>query len=231
MESYSAEVNLFTPLLDRYSPIAYSDAKFIHEETALHSGYESCYRHCLSYCHILQGNSLFKEIGDDCSFCKMVRKKFIDVSMGPVSDHQLTIAKPFYAAYVDLDGPYKSYVNQKETRNTRPPEPNMWILSFADPVTKLINLQVVESKSAEGVVSGLIRLGCEHGFPKILLLDQERSFVKTVADAEVFLKDLNLRCYKEYGIECKFSPVAGHNFTGLVERKIRSDRKFSRRSG
>ena len=35
------------------------------------------------------------------------------------------------------------------------------------------------------------------------------------------MKDLRLRCYKEHGIRCEVAPVSGHNFTGLVERKIR----------
>ena len=65
-------------------------------------------------------------------------------------------------------------------------------------------------------------MGCEHGFPKYLLLDQEKSFMKAVKDAEVDLKDLSLRCFKERGILCKTAPVSGHNYTGLVERKIRT---------
>ena len=36
------------------------------------------------------------------------------------------------------------------------------------------------------------------------------------------MKDLELRSYKEHGIICKIAPVSGHNFTGLVERKIRT---------
>ena len=95
-------------------------------------------------------------------------------------------------------------------------------MSFACPVSKLINLQVIESKSADGVLEGLTRLGCEHGFPKYLLLDQESSFMRVVKEAEVNMKDLRLRCYKEHGVRCEVAPVSGHNFTGLVERKIRT---------
>ena len=81
---------------------------------------------------------------------------------------------------------------------------------------------MIESKSADGVLEGLTRLGCEHGFPKYLLLDQDSSFKKVGNEAEVNMKDLELRSYKEHGIICKIAPVSGHNFTGLVERKIRT---------
>ena len=154
----------------------------------------------------------------------MNRKKYIEAVMGPVSDHQLTISPPFYAAFCDLDGPYKIFVpgHERETRNTKVLNAKVYIMNFACPVSKLINLQVIESKSADGVLEGLTRLGCEHGFPKYLLLDQESSFMRVVKEAEVNMKDLRLRCYKEHGIRCEVAPVSGHNFTGLVERKIRT---------
>ena len=72
------------------------------------------------------------------------------------------------------------------------------------------------------VSDGLTRLGCEQGFPKFLLLDQEKSFMKAVKDAQVDLRDLSLRCYREHGIRCETAPVSGHNYTGLIERKIRT---------
>ena len=92
-----------------------------------------------------------------------------------MSDHQLTISPPFYTAFCDLDGPYKVFAPgfERETRNTKVKNAMVYIMSFACPVSKLINLQVIESKSADGVLEGLTRLGCEHGFPKYLLLDQD----------------------------------------------------------
>ena len=35
-------LNMKTPLIDRWSPIAYSVALFIHELVSLHAGYETC---------------------------------------------------------------------------------------------------------------------------------------------------------------------------------------------
>ena len=46
--------------------------------------------------------------------------------------------------------------------------------------------------------------------------------MKAVNKSEVNLKDLELRSYKEHGLICEKAPVSGHNFTGLVERKIKT---------
>ena len=134
----------------------------------------------------------------------MIRKRYIEAVMGPVSDHHLTISPPFFAAFCDLDVPYDVFVpgHERETRNKKVLNAKLYIMSFTCPVSRLINLQVIESKSADGVLEGLTRLGCEHGFPKYLLLDQESSFMKVVKEAKVYVKDLRLRCYKKHGIRC-----------------------------
>ena len=71
-------------------------------------------------------------------------------------------------------------------------------------------------------MEGLTRLGCEVGMPSILLLDQETSFMKMVKDAEISLKDLSHRGWKEFGIKFEVAPVQGHNYHGVVERRIKS---------
>ena len=217
-------LNLLTPLVDRYSMIAMSIAIWIHHKVSDHAGYETCYRESLNYFHIIQGPSLFRELGEECAKCRRIRKKFLDVAMGPISDQQLTIAPSFYSAYVDLDGPYHVYAPgfERESRNRKSIAVKNWLMVFCCPVSKLINIQTIETKSAQGVMEGLTRMGCETGFPRFLILDKESSFMKVVKDAEISLEDVNLRSFKEFGIEFKAAPVGAHNFNGLAERKIRS---------
>jgi len=71
-------------------------------------------------------------------------------------------------------------------------------------------------------VEGVTRLGCEIGMPKLVLTDQDSGIVKMLKEAEVNMKDINLILFKEKGINFKVCPVSGHNYHGLVERKIRT---------
>ena len=71
-------------------------------------------------------------------------------------------------------------------------------------------------------MEGLTRLACEVGMPSILILDQETSFMKMVKDSEINLLDIQQRSFTEHGIKFVTAPVAGHNFIGLTERKIRT---------
>ena len=93
------------------------------------------------------------------------------------------------ASFCDLDGPYQVYVpgHERDTGSRKVIVAKCYIMMFACPVTKLVNLQVIEAKSAEAVLEGLTRLGCDQGFPHFLVLDQETSFMKAVRESEIIL--------------------------------------------
>ena len=103
-------IRLCTPVLDRFSPLSYSVADYIHRRVAKHKGYENCHRECLNYCFIIQGMSLFREISEDCIKCSKLRKKFFEISMGSISDTQLMIAPAFWVCQLDIFGPCRVYV-------------------------------------------------------------------------------------------------------------------------
>ena len=90
--------------------------------------------------------------------------------MGPVSDHQLTISPPFFAAFCDLDGPYSVFVpgHERETRNTKVLNAKLYIMSFACPVSKLINLKVIEFKSADSVFGRVDKTRMRTRVPQVL---------------------------------------------------------------
>ena len=98
-------VNARTPIIDRYSPIAYSIAQYIHYVVSGHAGLETCNRLSLERIFILQGVSLYREISAECIKCKIKRRRFLEMSMGPIGHHHLNIAPPFYACQADLYGP------------------------------------------------------------------------------------------------------------------------------
>ena len=217
-------IKLMTPVLDRYSPLAYSIGDYIHRKVAKHAGYENSFRESLNHCFIIQGLGLFRELGDDCVKCRKMRKKFLDIVEGPVSDEALIVAPPFYVSMCDLYGPCHVYVpgHAMKTRHRAVVEAKCYVLVSVCPVSKLVNLQVIEGKSADAVIDGVIRLCCEVGVPSLMLVDKESSILKALSEAEVDVRNLDMLLHKEKGIRFRTCPVSGHNYHGLVERKIRS---------
>ena len=115
--SLGVKVNL--PVLERYSPLSYSVAEHIHWDLAKHRGSETCNRISLENVSIIQGATLYKELGENCVRCKIKRKKFLEAAMGPISDSQLTLAPAFWMVQLDLFGPITVKVPgfERHTRN------------------------------------------------------------------------------------------------------------------
>ena len=110
-------------------------------------------------------------------------------------------------------------------RNKKVLESKYYVSVFARPISKCVNLQVIENKAADGIIDGINRLCYEVGVPKMILTDQDSGIMKALTDCEVSHKDLQHVIYKEKGIVFKTCPVSGHNFHGLTERKILSVQK------
>ena len=225
-------IKALTPVIDRHSPLAYCIATHIHWNIAQHKGVETCYRISLQHVTILQGASLFKELSDECIRCRMKRKKYVDMPMGLLSEHRLKICPPFWVTQMDLFGPVPIYVPglEKNTR-TRVLRAECHVLVFACPVTRLINLQVVEKRDGSGVMDGITRLSCEVGIPKLVLMDQDAAFIKSLKEVEYSYTDAEFNLNRDLGIEFITCPVSGHNQNGQVERRIRTVQESLREAG
>ena len=212
------------PVIDRFSPLAYAIGNYVHWELSKHRGAETCNRLSLEYVSIVQSSSLYKEIGDNCVWCRMKRKRFVDVPMGLISDYQLNVSPPFWVSQADIFGPIHVFVPgfERKTRNRQVVEAKTWVLVFVCPVTRLINLQVIEKSDSSGIVEGLTRLSCEVGVPKVILIDQDSALIKALTEVEFEFVTAKLEVHRALGIEFATCPVSGHNMHGQVERRIRT---------
>ena len=204
-------VNVRCPVFDRFSPLAYSFSQYIHYEFSCHAGLETCNRLALERAYIIQGISLFRELSKECIKCKIKRKRFLEMPMGPIGQHNLTIAPPFYSCQADLFGPITVYAPgaSKDLRGRPAKACKVWTLVFACPVTRLINCQVVEVSDHGGILDGITRLAAEVGFPKYLMVDQDSAVMKGLKEAKINLRDLQHKLYSEQGIFFSTCPVLG----------------------
>ena len=218
----SQGINVLTPVLDRHSPLSYSIANHIHCNVAKHSGYETCSRVSQGFVHIVKGTSLYQELAEDCIVCKKARKRFIQAAMGPIHPSKFVVAPPFWTTQADLWGPMVVYVpgREKNTRSSKTLDAACYVLVFVCCLSKAVNLQIIESKSVDGICDGITRLACERGLPSHFLVDQEGSLMKSLREGKMTVIDLQNHLQTKVSPTFAVCPVSGHNAHGLVERKI-----------
>ena len=117
----------------------------LHYNVIKHRGAETIFRMSLQYAKILQGRVLFRDITEDCVYCKKLRLRYIKQMMGPLSDCQLTISPIFFYTYVDAWGPIKAYT-PGYSKNTRSSTKSfdLYMVVFGCAATATINIQVME---------------------------------------------------------------------------------------
>ena len=95
----------------------------------------------------------------------------------------------------------------------------------------LVSCQVIETSDNSGMMSGMVRLGADYGWPKYLMVDKDSALLKALYSAEVSLRDLQHALHYEHGVIFSTCPVGGHNQHGHVERVIKSVQEMSEDSG
>ena len=193
----SLGVKVNVPVLDRFSPLSYSIAQHVHWQVGKHRGIETTNRLTLEHVSILEGMALCREIAEECIRCHMKRKKLVEVPMGPISQDQLVLAPPFFITMLDLCGPMKAYVPgyERATRARAALEYKLHIMVAVCVTTKIVNLQVLEGKSADSIIDGFTRLSAEVGIPTMVHVDQDSGALSGFQSVELEYRDLQHRLW------------------------------------
>ena len=206
------------PVLEKHSPIAYSIISEVHwhNQNAKHGGVETVLRYSNLTAYIIEGRELVKRIKRDCERCKILAKRTIEVSMGPVSTTNITIAPAFYYTQVDLAGPFKAYTLHNQRKTIK-----IWMCVFCCTTTTTTSIKIMEDYSAAAFIQAFIRFACEFGYPKKLLPDEGSQLINGCDSMKINYTDVKQQLHLQVDVEYETCPTAAHYIHGKVERKIR----------
>ena len=206
------------PVIDGHSPIAYIIVTDYHwnDEVIKHAGIETTCRQILKYVYIHEGRKLVKKIRKSCERCRYLLKKTVDLSMGPISQHNIKIAPPCYVTQVDLAGPFKaySYINKRATLK-------IWMTVFCCSTTGTTSIKIIEDYSTPSFIQSFTRFSCEFGYPTLLLVDGGSQLLPGCDSMKLNFQDIRFKLHRDVAVEIEVVPVGRHNMNGKVERKIR----------
>ena len=225
-------VNFNVPLVDRHSPLAISIANHLHYNVVKHKGAETIFRMSLQFARIIQGRLLFKDITDDCIFCKKLRLRYMKQIMGPLSDYQLSISPVFYYTYVDAWGPIKAYTpgNEKDTRASKKSF-DLYMVVFGCAATATINIQVMEGgKDTDCFLDVFNRFFAEACVPKICFPDKDGALLKVLAEGEITMLNMEGVLSTEKGIHFRTCSAQDHSAHGRIEARIKMIQQSLERS-
>ena len=135
-----SSTTFFVPIVDKHSPLAYSIINEIrwHHPVIQHKGVESVWRYVLKEAFIIEGRDVVTKITKACERCRYIKRKTIEVCMGPVSSSCLQIAPAFYITQVDLAGPFKAYSPHNKRSTIK-----IWLSIFCCTTTSTTSIKVM----------------------------------------------------------------------------------------
>jgi hypothetical protein len=68
------------------------------------------------------------------------------------------------------------------------------------PTNRLVNMQVLERSLADGIISGVTRLSCEIGIPKIGI-EQDIASICELEQVEFNMRGLQHQLERQYGVD------------------------------
>ena len=205
------------PVVDQYSPLAWSIVMDVHWDhpTAKHTGVPTVVRYCSGLAHIFNCSQVAQVVKSCCARCRFIRKKTLQVEVGPLSTPQLKIAPAYYVTQCDLFGPLKSFSMTNARQTTK-----IWGCVFVCLATSCCSIQVMEDYSAASFVQGYNRFSCNNGHVRLLLVDEGKNVESGGREMDIDWVDVKYQLHVNKRVTVETCPVGDHHQHGKVERKI-----------
>ena len=211
------------PVVDRFSPVAYSIMIHSHTQLTHHGGAVSTLRESMKIAHILKGKELAVEIRRDCAFCKRYKARALEAEAGKVHPGQLCVAPAFYQVQIDLFGPVSSVSKHFARREIK-----AYCAVFKCTTTLAIAAFVMDSYDTTSFIDAFHRFSCMYGLPFKVMIDAGSQLVKAFKDFNFSVADLTSNINGRFGVQVEYEvcPVGNHSSHGIVERSIKEVKKL-----
>ena len=184
----------------------------------MRSGFETMWRYVIKTRFIIFERELVKKIKTQCERCRYLRKKVIDVEIGPISKHNITIAPAFYATQADMCGPFKVYSLHHKRATIK-----IWLIVYCCISTSTTNINVMDDYSAQAFIQAFIRFSYKVGYPKFMVIYEGSQLIKGCSNMRVSSTDIKRKLNRDMMVDFATFPVGGHNYNGKVERRIKHE--------
>ena len=216
-------LKLLTPVVDRWSPVAYSVMIHAHVTVSHHGGVKSTLYAALQIAHILNGKSLAVEVRQNCAYCRRYKVKLESAKMGLLPVERFTVAPAFYHIQIDLFGPLTSHCTHGRRATVK-----TWGAVFKCCTTLALSVHVMDGYDTATFLDAFYRHGTRYGWPAKVFIDAGGQLISAFKNGDFSMVDVTATLNSTLGTEIEYEicPVNAHEAHGLVERSIREVKKI-----
>ena len=220
---YFPDMNYKSPVALVRSNLVTSLAIYIHWYVLPHVGYEQQLSFMLKIVHVENLRFLIKRIRNECPRCRYLVKRSPVASTGNQSKLAMLKVPAFYAAMIDICGPFDAFTLIRDAKDKRCRK--AYMLVFVCLTSSATNIHCIEDMTTESIVSAILRHSNRYGIAQFLLADNQSSF-HVLDQARVQFQDLQGQLWKNKRIILDFSTPLHHAGHGKVEVRVKLIREM-----
>ena len=210
------EIHGMLPLVLPDSPILHAYVLYVHLHVRPHAGVELSMREILNRMITTTGlRAIVKRVRKDCTYCKRMLLKTIELELGKHAAPRTILAPPFYNVMLDVAMGF-SAVSYKNARKTF----KCYALVMVCLLTSATNILCLEGLETQDICAAIERHSARYGVPACLFVDSGTQLI-ALKKAEFSIRDFQTMMVRKLDIEVKVSTAKCHSQQGRVEAKIR----------
>lgn len=212
----NTEIKSVLPVLTSDSPVFYAYVMYIHFKVRPHSGVEVTMREVSKKMHVINNpRRVIQQVRNDCTRCRLILKKTMELEMAQHHEARTTLAPPFYNCMADIAYGFKGkpyYGARKECK--------VYALVIVCVLTSATNILALEGLQTQNVIQALERHSSRYGVPNRIFVDNGTQLV-SLQNNEFSLRDVHLQVYDSMGMSVEVSSAKSHESRGRVEAKVK----------
>ena len=214
------------PIMLSDSPILYSLIMYIHCRKIPHAGVEATVREIVKEVMVYGGlRRLIRKIKEDCTTCRILERKSVEIEMSEHPAARTTIAPPFFQMMLDIAYGFKGLSYRRARVGIK-----IYALVGVCILTGATSIMALEGLETQDIVSAIERHASRHGVPSDIYIDNGTQLL-AMKHVKFSIRDIHAQVHDSLGIRVHESTAKAHSERGRVERKIRTIRSLLERTG
>ena len=210
------EIKSLLPVVLSDSDLFFAHVMFVHNSVRVHSGVEITLREVFKTMMVLNNpRRVIQKIRRDCTKCRLIAKKTLELRMANHHQARNHITPPFYHCQVDTVFGFKGQAFKKARQTFK-----IYALIIVCLLTGATNILAMEGLETQDVIQAMERHASRHGVPAVLSVDNGTQLI-AMENTKFNLRDMQTQVHDSLGLKVEVSNAKSHEERGRVEAKVK----------
>ena len=204
------------PVVMAKSELAYAYILYVHHFVIPHSGVNATLGEIMKTMFLLDNPQRFiQAVRKDCSRCRIIRKKSVELRIANHPEVRTTICPPFYTVAVDTVFGFSAqwYPGSKRVSKA-------YALAIVCIFTGAVNILTMDGLCTRDVLSALERHSDRYGAPGIIYVDQGSQLI-ALSQSKFVLRNMAHNLSDNHAVEVRVFNAKNHEGNGRCESRVR----------